>query len=132
MATYFHEPNKHVKGPPVLEVRGRSMIVRPAMSDELDEMVYVLLQLVPPGFVTSYGAIAKCLGIHPRRVARALARNSNPVVVPCHRVIMGDGSLGGYTLGQNMKRMLLELEGVVFAGNKVRKEYIVDLSSLCL
>ena len=43
---------------------------------------------------------------------QALARNPVPVVIPCHRIIRGDGSLGGFGLGLDMKVKLLSIEGV--------------------
>jgi methylated-DNA-[protein]-cysteine S-methyltransferase len=44
----------------------------------------------------------------------ALATNPFPIIIPCHRVIRSDGVLGGYQGGINMKRALLEMEGVAF------------------
>ena len=68
------------------------------------------------GKVSTYGALADRLG-HPRAaraVGTALARNPFPVVIPCHRAIRGDGTLGGFGGGLKMKRALLEMEGVRF------------------
>jgi methylated-DNA-[protein]-cysteine S-methyltransferase len=45
-------------------------------------------------------------------VGQALGRNPIPVVIPCHRIIRGDGSLGGFGLGLDMKAKLLSIEGV--------------------
>jgi methylated-DNA-[protein]-cysteine S-methyltransferase len=45
-------------------------------------------------------------------VGNALATNPFPIVIPCHRAIRSDGSLGGYQGGLEMKRALLEQEGV--------------------
>ncbi|MFQ5541475.1 MAG: methylated-DNA--[protein]-cysteine S-methyltransferase, partial [Candidatus Binatia bacterium] len=45
-----------------------------------------------------------------RAVGNALARNPIPIIIPCHRVVRADGSLGGYALGLDWKRKLLELE----------------------
>jgi methylated-DNA-[protein]-cysteine S-methyltransferase len=78
---------------------------------------------VPRGGVSTYKLVAKRLG-NPgavRAVGTALATNPFPIVIPCHRVIRSDGSLGGYGGGLEMKRRLLEMEGVVFcdAGNGV-------------
>jgi len=47
-------------------------------------------------------------------VGRALATNPFPLVIPCHRAVRSDGSLGGYQGGIGMKRKLLEMEGVQF------------------
>jgi methylated-DNA-[protein]-cysteine S-methyltransferase len=69
---------------------------------------------IPYGGLASYGAVARRLGCPngARAVGRALATNPIPVVIPCHRIIRGDGSLGGFGLGLGMKMKLLSLEGV--------------------
>jgi methylated-DNA-[protein]-cysteine S-methyltransferase len=74
---------------------------------------------VPRGQVATYAEIAKRIG-NPkavRAVGQALRRNPIPIVVPCHRVISSDGTLGGYAghMGDERKTALLQLEGVVFA-----------------
>ncbi|WP_243678083.1 MGMT family protein [Vulcanisaeta distributa] len=57
--------------------------------------------------------------------------NKLPVLVPCHRVIKSDGSLGGYSAGDiNVKLKLLEMEGVKIINGKVPRQYIVDDASL--
>jgi methylated-DNA-[protein]-cysteine S-methyltransferase len=45
-----------------------------------------------------------------RAVGNALARNPIPIIIPCHRVVRSDGALGGFALGLNWKRKLLDLE----------------------
>jgi methylated-DNA-[protein]-cysteine S-methyltransferase len=68
------------------------------------------------GFVTSYSRLAAQVG-RPRAqraVGSALARNPFPLVIPCHRTVRRDGSLGGYGGGLPMKRALLQMEGVGF------------------
>jgi methylated-DNA-[protein]-cysteine S-methyltransferase len=50
-----------------------------------------------------------------RAVGSANGKNPIPIIVPCHRVVAGDGSLGGYSLGLKMKKQLLALEGVSVA-----------------
>ena len=47
-----------------------------------------------------------------RAVGSANGKNPIPIIVPCHRVVASDGSLGGYSLGLRMKKQLLALEGV--------------------
>jgi methylated-DNA-[protein]-cysteine S-methyltransferase len=71
---------------------------------------------VPRGWVTTYGRIARMLGAAggARAVGRALATNPFPILIPCHRAVRADGSLGGYRGGVEMKRRLLTMEGVVF------------------
>ncbi len=69
---------------------------------------------VPYGTTTTYGQLARQVG-RPgaaRAVGRAMARNPVPLVVPCHRVVAADGSLGGFSAEQGvaLKRWLLDLE----------------------
>ncbi len=73
---------------------------------------------IPRGEVRSYAWIAREIG-HPRAVravGTALARNPLPFVIPCHRVIRGDGDLGDYSAGgTEMKQRVLQYEGVDLA-----------------
>lgn len=64
------------------------------------------------GSTASYGSVAAAAGkpAAARAVGTACARNPLPVVVPCHRVVRHDGSLGGYVGGPDAKRTLLDLE----------------------
>lgn len=81
--------------------------------------VYEVLAQIPEGKVSTYGDIARALG-HPgasRRVGRILNNNPNPITVPCHRVIMSDGSIGGYAFGKVRKKELLKKEGLCFIGD---------------
>ncbi len=66
---------------------------------------------IPYGSVATYGEIAEKLGTSARAVGQALKRNPIPVIIPCHRVVARSG-LGGYSAGVEIKRWLLELEGV--------------------
>lgn len=76
------------------------------------------LRQVGYGQTVSYAALAAGSG-SPRAVratGSACATNPIPVVVPCHRVLRSDGSLGGYAGGLHVKRALLALEGAPVAG----------------
>ena len=81
--------------------------------------VYDLLARIPEGKVTTYGDIAKALGSphSSRAVGRILNKNPNPIVVPCHRVVMSDGSIGGYAFGKARKKELLKKEGLHFTND---------------
>lgn len=70
------------------------------------------LRRVPYGRLRTYGDLARALGRSgaARAVGGACARNPLPIVLPCHRVVAGDGSLGGYSGGLELKRALLGLE----------------------
>lgn len=74
--------------------------------------VWDALMKIPSGQTRSYAELAVALGApqSARAVARACASNRVAVVVPCHRVIRGDGSLGGYRWGLPMKEVLLQRE----------------------
>ncbi len=63
------------------------------------------------GRTVTYGELAKKLQTSPRAVGQALKRNPAPIIIPCHRVISKNG-LGGYSCGKDVKKLLLELEGV--------------------
>ena len=74
--------------------------------------VWEALLAVPEGTVTTYAAIARAIG-RPgaaRAVGRAVGRNPIALLVPCHRVLRRDGSLGGYHWGLGVKRALLAVE----------------------
>jgi methylated-DNA-[protein]-cysteine S-methyltransferase len=77
--------------------------------------VWKVLQGIPYGRVRSYGWVARKVG--KPRAARAIGgacgANPVPLLVPCHRVIAGDGSLGGFSGGVGVKKRLLKLEGVL-------------------
>lgn len=72
---------------------------------------------IPRGWVSTYGRIARHLGVPggARAVGGALAANPFPLIIPCHRAIREGGELGGFQGGLGMKRALLELEGVRFS-----------------
>ena len=76
------------------------------------QRVWQALMKIPPGQTLSYAQLAASLGrpSAARAVARACAQNRLAVIVPCHRIVRGDGSLGGYRWGLPRKQALLEAE----------------------
>ena len=78
---------------------------------------------IPRGRVATYGGIAAALGNKgaARAVGNAEARNPFAPIVPCHRVVASDMGLGGYGGGLELKRAILEREGVDFARNRVSR-----------
>lgn len=79
---------------------------------EFQDRVLAEARRIPFGGVESYAALARRIG-HPRAaraVGNALGANPVPVLVPCHRVIRGDGTWGHYAFGATLKTRLLELE----------------------
>jgi AraC family transcriptional regulator of adaptative response/methylated-DNA-[protein]-cysteine methyltransferase len=85
-----------------VDVRGTAFQVR----------VWNELQRIPRGTTLSYTQVARSIGqpTAVRAVARACATNPVALVVPCHRVVREDGSLGGYRWGLERKQSLLESE----------------------
>lgn len=81
---------------------------------EFTERVLLELRKIPYGQLTSYGRLAKKLGYKSagRAVGQAVGRNPIPIIIPCHRVIKEDGSIGGFSMGLRIKERLLTLEGV--------------------
>ncbi len=82
------------------------------MGTSFQKRVWDALMKIPAGETLSYSALAQQLGAPraARAVASACAHNRVAVVVPCHRIVRGDGSLGGYRWGLPMKQSLLERE----------------------
>jgi methylated-DNA-[protein]-cysteine S-methyltransferase len=91
---------------------------------EFRRRVWSVLQEVPYGHVTTYGHLARELGVEDpsppatagryvsaaQKVAWAIGATPTPIVIPCHRVIGADGSLTGYRGGLQRKRALLDFE----------------------
>ena len=78
------------------------------------------LQEIPYGETISYGELARRVGNSKasRAVGSANGANPLPIVIPCHRVIAGDGSLGGFGGGLSTKQILLTLEQRASVGNR--------------
>jgi methylated-DNA-[protein]-cysteine S-methyltransferase len=75
--------------------------------------VWNALRAIPYGAVRNYGDIARAIG-QPgaaRAVGQANGCNPLPIVIPCHRVIASDGTIGGFSAGLWVKHRLLALEG---------------------
>ena len=78
----------------------------------LQKKIWKELSKIKYGKVSTYGEIAKKVGTSPRYVGNVCAQNKLLLIVPCHRVIKSNGSIGGFSgLGGNkLKEMLLNLE----------------------
>ncbi|CAM9090612.1 unnamed protein product [Scytosiphon promiscuus] len=87
--------------------------------------VYEAISGIPAGKVSTYGRVAAALNSSARAVGGALRGNPFAPVVPCHRVVMGDFTIGGFSgsFGDcpdtRRKRKMLEEEGVCFTKDKV-------------
>jgi len=78
----------------------------------IQKKIWNELKKIPRGKTKSYGYIAKKLKISPRYVGKVCGENKHLLVIPCHRVIRSDGSLGGFsaTSGVKLKEKLLKFE----------------------
>ena len=83
---------------------------------DFQKSVWRSLLKIPYGETSSYKEIAKTIG-NPRAtqaVGTAIGKNPFLIIIPCHRVIKADGSLGGFAYGRETKRKLLKIEGINF------------------
>lgn len=87
---------------------------------ELEVKVWNALLRIPKGQVSSYQQVAREAGFPKavRAVASAVGRNPLTWIVPCHRVVRQDGSIGNYRFGSELKRKMLSDEGVDIENNK--------------
>ena len=85
--------------------------------------------LVPVGYVTTYGAIAKVSGGIARSVGRVEASNPVPLLIPCHRVVSSDLRIGGYGYGEQTKWEILQRED---RGYEESKKLKIDDTELIL
>lgn len=83
---------------------------------EFTRLVLDATSSIPYGEVRTYGEVAAMIDTPgaTQAVGNALGMNPIPIVIPCHRVIRSDGSMGSYTGGVHIKRALLDIEGVHF------------------
>lgn len=96
-------------------------LLRPGLQhlNSFSQTILSLEASIPFGHVSTYLELAKASGKPSafRAVASALSHNPFPLLIPCHRVISSNGSLAGYQGGLEMKRFLLEREGVPFSSS---------------
>ncbi len=87
----------------------------------LEQKIYKKLLEVPKGQITTYGELAKAVGLKngQRIVGKIMNKNPYPVIVPCHRVVMSTGKIGGYAFGENVKTKLLNDEGIQIKNGKI-------------
>ena len=95
--------------------------------------VYNCLRTIPFGRVITYGELARRAGAPrgARACGACLARNPLPLIIPCHRVVCADRTLGGFTApgGSDLKRAMLIHEGISLVGGKVDAGALVTTSA---
>lgn len=109
LAAYYADPG-HAFLLPLLPLAPRGTPYR--------QKVWQALCEIPAGSTKTYGDIARQLGSSPRAVGQAVGDNPLPILIPCHRVIAADGSLGGFMhsrtgYSQDIKRWLLRHEHIL-------------------
>lgn len=84
------------------------------MGTAFQKKVWQAMSRIPFGATRTYGDLATELGTSPRALGGACGRNPIPIIIPCHRILAGNGGLGGYSGmdGTETKAFLLRLEGV--------------------
>jgi len=107
------------------EIKFPLEMVRMDLCSRFQQKVLRAEHRIPRGKVTSYKDIAKHLGMPKaaRAAGNALANNPFPIIIPCHRTIHSDGTIGGFAGGVQMKKALLKMEKVFFnVSNRVVTE----------
>jgi len=87
----------------------------------LDQQVYKKLTEVPQGKVTTYGELAKAVGLKngQRVIGQIMKKNPYPAIIPCHRVVNSNGKVGGYAYGGDVKTNMLQKEGIKIQNGKI-------------
>ena len=88
---------------------------------KVEEKIYRKLLEVPSGHVTTYSELAKSINLKngQRVVGQIMKKNPFPVIIPCHRVVKSDGTVGGYAYGTEIKKNMLSNEGLKINDNKI-------------
>jgi len=83
--------------------------------------VYRKLLKVKKGKITTYGDLAKAVGLKngQRIVGLIMKNNPFPIIIPCHRVVKFNGEIGGYAYGKKIKSNILSKEGITIRDGKI-------------
>ena len=87
----------------------------------VQQKIFKKLLEVPKGKITTYGELAKAVGLKngQRAVGKIMNKNPYPVIIPCHRVVMSTGKIGGYAYGEHVKIKMLNDEGIKIENGKI-------------
>ena len=82
------------------------------IGNNTQKKIWYEMKKIKKGHTKSYGDLAKKFNLSPRQVGKICAQNKLPLIIPCHRVIRSDGSLGGFSAagGIKLKKKILEFE----------------------
>lgn len=106
--SFIGELESYFKGANIRFTQGLKFLT----GTDFEKKVWAALNEIPFGETRTYKWVAEKVGspLAVRAVGRALSKNPIPIVIPCHRVIESDGSIGGYSAGVNRKKRLLDME----------------------
>ena len=87
----------------------------------LTEYIYYLVRQIPPGKVSTYGAVAKALGNkkYARAVGKYMNKNPDADTMPCFKIVKSDGTLGGFGLGIKDKIRRLKQDDIEVKNGKI-------------
>ena len=87
----------------------------------LNVKVYEKLLEVPEGKITTYGDLARAVGVinGQRAIGSIMKKNPFPVIIPCHRVVKFNGEIGDYVYGKKIKSNMLSREGIKISNGKI-------------
>ena len=76
---------------------------------------------MPSGKITTYKELAVSVGLEngQRHIGQIMKKNPFPVIIPCHRVVKSNGSVGGFAFGADIKKNMLLKEGINVKNNKI-------------
>jgi len=103
-----------------------SFVLKMDVFSPFTQAVLLKVAQIPRGYVASYKEVAKAV-YHEgaaRAVGSVMANNPFPLLIPCHRVILSDGKIGNYGLGSNLKKDILEREGIAIRKGRVERKYL--------
>ena len=85
-------------------------------ANSTQKKVWYEMKKIKKGDTRSYGDLAKKFNLSPRQIGKICGQNKLPLIIPCHRVIRSDGSLGGFTAdgGVKLKKKILQFEKKYF------------------
>ena len=87
----------------------------------IEKKIYKKLLEVPRGKITTYGELAKAVGMKngQRVVGQVMNKNPYPGLIPCHRVVLSSGKVGGYAYGEKIKTNMLAREGITIDDGRI-------------
>jgi methylated-DNA-[protein]-cysteine S-methyltransferase len=114
--SFLKELEDYFKG----EDKGFSQKIKFLKGTDFEKKVWTCLKGIPYGETRTYKWLAEKIGnpLATRAIGQALSKNPIPIILPCHRVIESDGSIGGFSSGVNIKVRLLEKEYYSKANSK--------------